>query len=147
VSTSETPDEISLRLLLADGLIHAILELVEGYHSVSICVCLLEDGRPQLLVLGLVVAEDVLQFWKSNMTILVLVKDIEGELQILLAEHLLLVSCSRQEFRVVNFLVPINIQGLQDVFVDLLVGSDLPEDLFETFRDFFEVNEPISAFI
>ena len=115
---------------------HHLGELIEGNFTVAISINLLDDLVHDFFIEVLPETEDLLDLVGRDGTTAVLIEHLEGSLQLVVAQQVLLVHGSNDEFRVINGPTSIGI-NLVEHFIDFFVGETLTEVFSITVLDLF----------
>jgi len=115
---------------------HHFGEFIKGDFTVAIGINLLDDLVHDFFIEVLTEAEHLLDLIGRNGTTAILVEHLERSLELVVAEQVLLVHGSNDEFRVINGTTSISID-LVEHFIDLLVRETLTEVLSIAILDLF----------
>lgn len=106
-------------MVLLGNAVHGVAELFENYQAITICVNLLKNFIPELLILLLSCFKDRPQLRPRYLSVVILVKHVESKSQIIFDKQLLFVCGGCQELCVINFSVEVLVQSFQYVFKNL----------------------------
>jgi len=112
--------------------------------TITVLIDLLDDLVHDALVEGLTEGQHLLDLVGRNGTTAVLVEHLEGSLQLVGREEVLLVHGGDDELRVVDLTVTVGIDAVEHL-IDLLVGQVLAEELLIADLDLFLVEFTITV--
>ena len=96
---------------------HVILEFIEGDHTVIVRIELGHDVSPDLVLIlvrthGGCTTKDLFDLFTADRAIVISIKNLEGPLEVLLREQLMLVERCGEELSIVNVTIAVGISSL-----------------------------------
>jgi Ca2+-binding EF-hand superfamily protein len=105
---------------------HHLGELIERDFTIAVSINLLDDLVDDFFVEVLTETEDLLDLVGRDGTTAILIEHLESSLELVVAEQVLLVHGSNDEFRVINSSTSISID-LVEHLIDFFIGKTLTE--------------------